>query len=600
MTPFADLYTIWAYFHTGNTSWGVVSLVFVAIGWLMQACWGMAAVSYGGLGETHHGVVYGCLGSRRMRREWDPDTPLFKYLPPVVSVTLGMLHLGPVVLIVDRLRWGPHRLQLPDSDRMFKWSRLADLVMKSLPTLMLHCYILIVNQFAAGYAGRRLEGLDLAAQVTSVVGSIVLFGATAGVPMRNSKDPELYLEDFPVDIPLCNPSLFAVTLTVDLAVHCLRVALLAAAVHLWVLAGVAGGVVVVYIFGLCSTEAPPVERSLEGTGAVRAKDRCLVACLAVTEPLLSCAHLYFYFVDAPSLWMLLSDGVVVSTGFIALAVAVPWAFGDVSRISGVCTSWEHAQTNSCVPPELVIGAGVLVLGLWALLVLISRDARQPHRVQPALLQEGRRSGPWHDVAGVLRAMHGSKDVMTHVTAIYTLYVVCYRCQWALLSDSAHGVQLARGLLASLGRFPGSAAVQASACWVLKSSYRLRDVAAQEGALRHVAAAVLAHAGNTYVVVHAFELLLDLVKEYVVRAQFRSAHHGGADALAFLTEFQRRAYDACENCHSCGNCEYPDHQPGCFLTKEYPALRRRAIATLATTYRPLLGALAQLPSTAVHV
>jgi hypothetical protein len=185
-------------------------------------------------------------------------------------------------------------------------------------------------------------------------------------------------------------------------------------------------------------------------------------------------------------------------------------------------------------------ACIMFVCTQALLVLISRDARQPHRVQPALLQEGRRSGPWHDVAGVLRAMHGSKDEMTHVTAIYTLYVVCYRVQWALLSDSAHGVQLARGLLASLGRFPGSAAVQASACWVLKSSYRLRGVAVQEGALRHVAAAVLAHAGNMYVVVHAFELLLDLVKEYVVRAQFRSADHGGADALAFLTGAGRLA------------------------------------------------------------
>jgi hypothetical protein len=332
----AEVYTICVYFRTGNKDWGTISTAFVAVGWLWQLL--LAVIST--LVSKGKGVGGASL---------------------VATFVFSALNLGPAVLVGLRgnlhdreVTWEIESLSSTLS-MIFQYSKLVFIVVKSIPNLVLHCYVLLVNQLSSHYESKRLHSLDMAAQVTSVAPAILVLSATVVRPHR----PSVKMKS------MVNPVLFVFAMILDVTLHCFRIAVLAAAEqHLVVLVIVMGACIPAGVSALSVKVRHSAARSRCSLWLTMLTMVCQTPLFALSS--LSELYLAAGVVCVPSALVLILDSIVVSALYFGLALLVPLGTdyaASSDHLHGICglSASEGNDRGHCFPVPLVAAFGALIV-----------------------------------------------------------------------------------------------------------------------------------------------------------------------------------------------------------------------------------------------
>ena len=162
--PVSDIATVVVYFHAGNRVWGSASAVFVGLGYLTQLLHSITLHVEHGMHGDNASLLFNRVCNSR-----------------VLTCLCGCLHLTTTLYHVDDFCDGFERYrehgaggvrQTGSRERRRHITNMALAIFKCAPNLMLHGYILMVNQLSPMYVSHRIRGWSLAAQLIST-----LFGA---------------------------------------------------------------------------------------------------------------------------------------------------------------------------------------------------------------------------------------------------------------------------------------------------------------------------------------------------------------------------------------------------------------------------------------
>ena len=214
--PVSDIATVVVYFHTGNEVWGKLSAVFVGLGWLVQMLFAKAWI--GGSGSLNFKI----------------SSELFQRMCSVpLGCLCGCLHLGSSMMHLDDCCAGLERHReggakavrdTPINQNKHIFTKMVVIVFKYAPNLMLHAYVLLVNQLSPKYATHRVTGWGLAAQLVSTLYS----GYSVSIGVSGLITGSI---DSSMSWPASSRLLFTVVICLDTVCSVLRVMLFVAAFH---------------------------------------------------------------------------------------------------------------------------------------------------------------------------------------------------------------------------------------------------------------------------------------------------------------------------------------------------------------------------------
>jgi hypothetical protein len=228
--PVSDIATVVVYFRTGNHVWGILSAVFVGLGWFWQMLF---------TGIMGSGSAEAPISSERFKRACSRPLGCFC---GCLHLGTSMMHLDDCCAGLERHREGgpEHVRSTPLNAEKHTSTKLLVTIFKYAPNLMLHAYVLLVNQLSPKYATHRVTGWGLAAQLVST-----LFSAYSVSTGLSSGAFEIIQDKWAASKAVA----FTAVVFLDTVCSVLRVMLFAAAFHAWVALALGCWVIINFVLG---------------------------------------------------------------------------------------------------------------------------------------------------------------------------------------------------------------------------------------------------------------------------------------------------------------------------------------------------------------